>query len=318
MPLLLAILLLSLGIGWSASAVTIDWAFVGGPGNSCDPQPQGPDPGCFGAVGYAYSIATYEVTNSQYAEFLNAKAVSDPLGLYNAAMASVSGGITRGGSSGSYAYAAKPGRENTPVNYISFFDALRFLNWLNNGQGGGDTETGAYTLLGATATPSNWATVTRNESAVIFLPSEDEWYKAAYYDVATMSYFDFPAASNSQTACALPGATPNTANCLSAVGSPTPVGSYTTSLSPVGTYDQGGNVFEWNEFAAGTGGRGVRGGAFNSTQQTDLKASSRFNVSTLTEHGSFGFRPATIVPEPDTRLLLIVGLIGIARCRRKA
>ena len=49
-----------------------------------------------------------------------------------------------------------------PVSHISFFNALRFANWLNNGQGDGDSETGAYTLLGATEVPSNWETVTRN------------------------------------------------------------------------------------------------------------------------------------------------------------
>ena len=39
-----------------------------------------------------------------------------------------------------------------PVNYVDFYDALRFANWMNNGQGNGDTETGAYTLLGGTPT----------------------------------------------------------------------------------------------------------------------------------------------------------------------
>src|SRR5215468_6803146 len=88
----------------SGSAVTMAWTPIGNPGNACDPQPQG----CFGAVGYSYSIGTYEVTNAQYAEFLNAKAASDPYGLYSEYMDSVAGGITRSGSSGSYAYAAIP------------------------------------------------------------------------------------------------------------------------------------------------------------------------------------------------------------------
>ena len=93
------------------------------------------------------------MTNAQYAEFLNAKAATDPLGLYNTSMGSDAtfGGITRSGVSGSYTYTAKLGFENKPVIYVSFYDALRFSNWLNNGQGSGDTETGAYTLLGGTA-----------------------------------------------------------------------------------------------------------------------------------------------------------------------
>jgi hypothetical protein len=118
---------------------------LGDPGNACDTQTQG----CFGAVFYTYRIAKQEVTNAQYAEFLNAKAASDPLGLYNTEMGSTGfGGISRNGGSGSYTYSVIAGREDKPVNYVSYFDALRFANWLNNGQGGGDTETGAYTLLG--------------------------------------------------------------------------------------------------------------------------------------------------------------------------
>lgn len=161
-------LLLSPPIALSASAVTIDWTFVGNPGNACDPQSQG----CFGAVGYAYNIGTYEVTNADYVEFLNAKATSDPLGLYNTNMGT-EGGIKRSGVAGSYAYSVTTG-PNEPVNYVSFYDALRFANWMNNGQGNGDTETGAYTLMGGIATPSNGTTVARNAGAGTFLPSEDE------------------------------------------------------------------------------------------------------------------------------------------------
>jgi sulfatase modifying factor 1 len=75
-------LLLWLSIASSASGVTMDWTPIGNPGNACDVQFQG----CFGAVSYRYSIGTYEVTNAQYAEFLNAKAGSDPFGLFNPGM----------------------------------------------------------------------------------------------------------------------------------------------------------------------------------------------------------------------------------------
>ena len=146
--------------GPAPSVVTFDWATVGDPGNACDPHGTGR---CFGAVGYAYRIAKHEVTDAQYAAFLNAKAASDPLGLYNPDMATW-GGITRSGSAGSYTYSAIPGRENAPVVLVSYFDALRFTNWLHNGQGDGDTETGAYTLLGGTPTPSN-SLVARNAGA---------------------------------------------------------------------------------------------------------------------------------------------------------
>src|SRR5439155_10027336 len=196
----------------SASAVTMDWTPVGNPGNACKTQTQG----CFGAVGYTYNIGKFEVKNAQYVDFLNAKAASDPLGLYNTNMSNGvsspgNGGITRSGVSGSYTYSAITGRENMPVNYVSFYDALRFANWMNNGQGAGDTETGAYTLLGGTATPSNGTTVTRTARATIVLTSEDEWYKAAYYDPSISSFFDYPTGSDTQTNCAperLSGALP--------------------------------------------------------------------------------------------------------------
>jgi formylglycine-generating enzyme required for sulfatase activity len=80
-------------------------------------------------VPYDYSIGTYEVTNAQYAEFLNAKAASDPLGLYNVFMGATSqGGISRTGVSGSFVYTAIPGRENRPVDFVSWYDAVRFAN----------------------------------------------------------------------------------------------------------------------------------------------------------------------------------------------
>jgi hypothetical protein len=95
-------------------------------------------------------------------------------------MGSSLGGIARSGSPGSYTYSATPGRQNKPVNFITPFDAMRFVNWLHNGQGSGSTETGAYTLLGGTPTPSN-DLVERNPGATVFLTSDAEWYKAAYY-----------------------------------------------------------------------------------------------------------------------------------------
>ena len=108
----------------------------------------GPD-AIVGAVAYNYRIGTTEVTNSQYAEFLNAKAASDPFGLYNTFMSDGLnyGGITKSGPSGSYTYATIAGRGDMPVNWVTWYDSIRFANWLHNGQGSGDTETGAYTLL---------------------------------------------------------------------------------------------------------------------------------------------------------------------------
>ena len=110
----------------------------------------------FGAVSYGYAIGTYEVTSSQYTTFLNAVAKADPYGLYNTSMGSDLNvaGVSRSGISGSYTYSSLNGG-NKPIAYVSWFDAARFVNWMQNGQPtgaqvAGTTETGTYNLGGAT------------------------------------------------------------------------------------------------------------------------------------------------------------------------
>jgi formylglycine-generating enzyme required for sulfatase activity len=291
-----------------AHAVTIEWVTVGDPGNDCDVQPQG----CFGSVNYVYRIGKYEVTNAQYAEFLNAVArTGNPYSLYSTEMGSGKGGITRSGRSGSYTYSVIPGRGSMPVNYVDLFDALRFANWLHNGEGAGSTETGAYTLLGGTPLQ-----VTRTADATVFLTSEDEWYKAAYYDSVSASYFDFPAGENTQTTCATPGPTANTANCWPAVQDLTDVGSYSGSASPYGTFDQGGNVWEQNEAIISGAYRGLRGGSYT-YDPPYLAASYRLDYHYPTGTSSYtGFRVA-MIPEPSTALLLACGLAGFAAARQR-
>jgi formylglycine-generating enzyme required for sulfatase activity len=297
-----------------ASAVSIDWVYVGDPGNAASSSANCVVANC-GVVSYEYLISKYEVTNSQYAEFLNAKAASDPLGLYNTSMAS-SGGITRSGVSGSFSYSAIAGRGDMPVNFVSFYDSLRFANWLHNGQGSGDTETGAYTLLGGTATPSNGTTIARNPGATISLTSENEWFKAAYYDAISTSYFGYPAGSNTAITCSTPTATPNSANCGGVVGDVTDVGSYPGSPSPNGSFDQGGNVREWSDdVLEATTHRISRGGPFG---QPALRTSAIFinTVDAAAEGSSDGIRLASPVPEPGTGLLVMTGALALAGWRR--
>jgi hypothetical protein len=299
----------------AASAVNIDWVTVGGAGNACDTQSQG----CFGAVAQEYRIAKTEVSNAEYAEFLNAVAATDTNSLYNGNMGST-GGITQSGSSGSLTYSTIAGRENLPVNYVSFYDSLRFANWLQNGQptgaqGNATTEDGAYTITSAGITNNS---ITRNAGANIFLTSEDEWYKAAYYDALSANYFDYPAGTDVQSTCALPSAAGNIANCGGVAGSPLPVGLYALSASPNGTLDQGGNVYEWTEAVLNTTLRTIRGGSFASAVAT-LGAHKRNALDPSSgERINTGFRVAAIVPEPGTGLLVMTGLIGLACRKRRA
>jgi formylglycine-generating enzyme required for sulfatase activity len=309
------LVLVALAFALDARAVTIDWVPVGNPNNA----PDDPPTNCFaddcGSVAYDYWISKYETTVAQYAEFLNATATSDPLGLYNPSMGSDAtfGGITQSGVSGSYTYAAKAGFENQPVTYVSFYDSLRFSNWLNNGQGIGDTETGAYTLLGGTPEPSNGLTVTRNGGANIFLTSENEWYKAAYYS-AGGGYFDFPTGTNSVIGCVAPGSdTGNSANCCCAVQALTNAGAYGLSDSPYGTFDQGGNVAEWNEeIVTNEFGsyRGFRGGYWD-FNAVGLSSSVPYTGGPTFESLFIGFRVASFVPEPGPGLLGMTGVLSV-------
>ena len=147
------------------------------------------------------------------------------------------------------------------------------------------------------------------------MPSEDEWYKAAYYDALTTSFFDNPAGSDTQPVCAAAGATPNTANCGAVVGDLTAVGSYTGSASPYGTFDQGGNVWEWNDSIIPSFNRGLRGGSYDygaNNQAASLRPSS----GSMLEESFVGFRVASI-PEPGTGLLVLTGLLALAGSRRR-
>ena len=189
-----------------AFALTMDFVTVGNPGNAADPANSGSVPG-IGTVNAAFGIGTYEVTNSQYAEFLNSVDVTgaNALGLYDVNMgATAFGGIlfNVNATIGSK-FSIRTGFANMPVVYVSFFDAARFTNWLHNGQGSGATETGAYTLSGGTVTPGNAATVSRNSGAQFWVPSENEWYKAAYHQPVGLggdsdNYWRYPMGTNLQ------------------------------------------------------------------------------------------------------------------------
>ena len=309
----------------AASAVTIPTVPVGNTGNANDPA-TGSD---YGGVSYDYRIGTTEVTNAQYAAFLNSKAGTDPRSLYAPIMGSdPRGGITRAGSSGSYTYTAKANMADKPVNFVGWYDAIRFANWLHNGQGTGDTETGAYTLEGG------GPNITRNPGAIWFLPSENEWYKAAYHQPAAQggdndNYWLYATASNTQPTVATanavgdisnPGA--NVANYLSGAdwnsqdGNVTTVGSAgPLSKSFYGTVDQTGNVWEWNEALFSGSFRGLRGGSLGSLVGA-VPSSNRDSNDPMTQVYTVGFRVAT-VPEPSTYALAAIGVIGWLAFKRR-
>lgn len=298
--------------GTSQGPLEIACTPVGDPGNACDPQ----SGGCFGAVSHSYAIGTYEVVNAEYAAFLNAIAATDVHGVYDEAMFR----IHRSGSPGAFTYGVDPGHELEPVGGVTFYDALRFANWLHNGQPAGaqdatTTEDGAYTFSGATSVGS------RNPGALFALGNEDEWYKAAYYDAGSSSYRSWPTGSINLPICSTPTATPDRANCDQQVGAMTDAGSYPGSASAYGTFDQGGNAWEWNESEIDVGGvwqRGIRGGAFHLPDQF-MASFARLSLDPATPSADItavGFR-VVCLPEPRTAAPLLAGIALLWAVARK-
>ena len=216
-----------------------------------------------------------------------------------------------------------------PVNYVSWYDAARFANWMMNGQGSGSTEVGAYTLSG------NTGIITKNSGANVYLPSEDEWYKAAYYDPTSGAgggdnYWLHATQSDTAPTLATAGSTGDIANPGANVanynqgadwnsqnGNVTTVGSAAAN-NYFGTADQGGNVSEWNDAVSGSS-RGYRGGAF-SFGGFGLLASDRSTVAPSSEFNIIGFRVASrsiaAVPEPSG-LLTTAALVASSLLLRR-
>lgn len=309
----IALILSGLMVNPALAQVTFEWAEVGNPGNQPDALNADSIAG-IGSVVYPYRIAKHLVTNNQYAEFLNAVASSDTgdVGqLWIEAMGSdARGGITRSGSPGSFTYAVKPNMGNKPVNLVSFLSAMRFVNWLHNGQPAGaqnesTTEDGVYTI-------ADGVSETRAAGARYFIPTENEWYKAAYHQPSADGgdgddYWLYSTASNDTPIVATANATgdinnpgPNVANYDNGAdwngldGNLTSVGSAGPgSESFYGTSDQSGNVLEWTETVAQTeGSRVVRGGSWDNDESL-MQSTSSTSFGTQFGDQRLGFRVAS-------------------------
>ncbi len=325
---------------WSGAG-SLEFVMVGDPGNAADTRTALDGVSHFGAVGYTYQMGRYDVTSSQYAAFLNAVAVVDPYGLYGPMMAPVGPGtaycgILRSGNPGSYSYSVMPGRENFPVTDLTWGAAARFCNWLANGQPGGPegpgtTETGSYTLNGAT-TLETLANVCRNPWATYVLPNNDEWYKAAYYKGGSTSagYWLYPTRSDQIPSNVLSASGTNNANYAiwyhyapylytDPVNYLTAVGAFAGSPGPYGTFDMGGNASQLIEGIDNNGGSGFRGNAGGSFVEQYYNLWGSFNPR-YGDPGSAGvsagFR-VSLVPEPTAVVLLALAGAGVL-CRRKS
>jgi len=249
---------------------------VGNPGNTADSTG-------YGAVAYTYQIGKYEVTNAEYCEFLTGVAKTDTHELYDSRMDGGPedwGGLTRSGDSGSYTYTVREGMGKKPVNYVTWLSAIRYINWLTNGRGSGDTEKGTYTIDGDQVKLPDHAALADGKVAKWVLANENEWYKAAYYDpnkTGGAGYWQYPAKSDDVTEANLNSNAPSDA------------GKYAKAVSAYGTFDQGGNVWEYNE-TQNEEKVGLRGGSFFlNDNESYMRSATRYDVLGA-KWPNYGFR----------------------------
>ncbi len=206
---------------------------------------------------------------------------------------------------------------------------------MNGATGTSSMETGAYTLNNATS--GNAPAV--NPGATFYIPTENQWYKAAYYKGGSTNagYWTHTTQSDAVptavtaglTGSGSSGSTGNYANYGRAAGWNGQNGNVTTvgtngGASAYGAFDMSGSLREWNDLTGAAGSsRGFRGGLWNTTTAfvVNLSSSGRAsNVSSLDNIG-LGFRLASpvAVPEPSTCAMALAGLAcgGYSMFRRR-
>ena len=268
----------------AGSLVSYSLVPVGNAGNSADTTG-------FGAVSYTFRIAKYHTSIAQYTAFLNATAKIDPNGAYDTRMGTDLNiaGITRSTTDNGYVYTVMNNggdSSNRPIAYVNWFNAARFANWMSNGQPVGPqssttTENGAYDLTKAAngiAVAKNTCNPNTNKTVVYWIPTENEWYKAAYFSpnynsTGSAGYYLYATQSNTAPGNLVGHATNqmnvinNTLFSVTQIATLVPTqnyltdgGAFSSSPSYYGTFDQIGNLYQWNDLDGKPGAyRGVRG-----------------------------------------------------------
>jgi formylglycine-generating enzyme required for sulfatase activity len=300
--------------GSGSNTFTLDFVYIGSPGNAADTTGE-PKPA--GEVGYSYWIGKYEISRET---LLKASAAGN-LGLTLNPMSLLTNGP----------------RPAMPATGLTWNEAARFVNWLNTSQGFAPAYKFSSAPDGTNSTANeniapwsfsdagfNPANPIRNRLAHYVLPSVDEWYKAAYYNPVNGTYYDFATGSDSIPLIANSGTLDGSSiyKQRDEVG-PADV-TLAGGLSPYGTMGQGGNVWEWEEspFDLGIGAndigsaaRAIRGGSW-SLNSDGIRSTRRSDVSPDLESPFFGIRVVKI-PEPGTFPAAVLALAYLHTRRRR-
>ncbi len=264
--------------------IDIDFVTIGNAGNAADTTG-------YGAVDYEYKIGKYEVTNAQWNAFVSA-----------------AGAPTGNDHDGwdPYDNSAYHTGAQQPTNGVSWYEAIQFCNYLTSG----DKSLGVYQFSGNNINPGDFLGIDRESAASAYgiayvIPTEDEWYKAAYYSGSGYSTY-----ANGTGVAPTAGVDTNYDWVISA---PWNIGSGTEEQN--GTFDMMGNVWEWNETFFDSSSRGIRGGSYTDGGDGITLASDYRNREDMYDEGSnAGFRVAS-VPEPATLLLFASGAVMLRRKR---
>lgn len=291
--------------GAAENIFDIEFVAIGNPGNAADTTG---NPNSAGSVSYEYRIGKYEISR----EMIDNANAEGALGITLRDMTDLGGN-----------------EPEKPATGVSWFEAARFVNWLNTSTSNTPAykfdSNGDFQLWQPGDDGYDPNNLYRNRLAVYFLPSADEWYKAAYHDATAGTaglYFNYPTGSDSVPTAVTAGVAPDTAvyRQLTATG-PAEI-TRAGGLSAYGTMGQGGNVLEWEETDhdllndSTTSNRGVRGGDWNNTSGS-LSSSSRNRDRPDTKDDS-GFRVASIIiPEPTSVTLALSVLLFLAVGRRQ-
>ena len=207
-----------------------------------------------GGVGYEYRIAKTEVTTAQWAEFMNA--VESAGGTGAAFQPFFWGGFNDGTK-----WQVTDGLGNNPLGGVSWRDAAIYCNWLHNDKSTTDLDafrSGVYDVASFTDQPGSNVLVNdqdaRSPGAKFWIPSFDEWLKAAHWDPdkdgpGQGGWWLYNNGSDTQPTIGLPGEGETAAGLDFPFGEEfrIPLEAYPDTQTPWGLLDTSGGGVEWNE-----------------------------------------------------------------------